>query len=218
MTAVAAARRTWWIVGGVGLVVVAFCTFLVRDGDVSDFEVDVFRAVNDLPDALEAPMTWTQYLGVAVIPFVVAAVAAVLRKWKLMIAALLVYPLKLLVEKVIIKEIVFRARPATSIGDVNLRHASASGPSFPSGHAIIAFALAGILAPYLSRAWRIVAYAIALAVCVSRIYLAAHNPLDVVAGAAAGLMIAAGLNLLLAPTFGLVSERSRRVGDARLNE
>ena len=83
---------------------------------------------------------------------------------------------------------------------------------------MIAFALAGILAPYLSRAWRIVAYAVAVAVCVSRIYLAAHNPLDVVAGAAAGLMIAAGLNLLLVPTFGLVSERSRRVGDARLGE
>ena len=202
---VAAARRTWLIVAGLGLVVVALCTFLVRDGDLSDFEVDVFRAVNDLPDALDAPMTAVQYLGLAVVPFVLAVVAAVLRKWYLMIAALLVYPLKLFVEKVVIKEIVYRARPGTSVGDVNLRDASPTGPSFPSGHAIIAFALAGILAPYLSRAGRIAAYVVAAAVCISRIYLAAHNPLDVIAGAAAGLVIAAGLNLLFAPTFGVVS-------------
>jgi undecaprenyl-diphosphatase len=73
------------------------------------------------------------------------------------------------------------------------------GPSFPSGHAIVAFALAGIVAPYLSRGWRIAAYAGAVAVAFSRIYLAAHNPLDVLAGAAGGLVIAAALNLLLLP-------------------
>jgi undecaprenyl-diphosphatase len=201
----------------VGLVVIAVCTFLVRDGVVSGFEEDVFRAVNDLPDALEAPMTGVQYLGVAVIPFVLAAMAAILRKWYLAIAALLVYPLKLFVEKVILKELVFRARPAVSLGDVHLRHAPATGPSFPSGHAIVAFAIAGILAPYLSRGWRIVAYGVAVAVCFSRIYLAAHNPVDVVAGAAAGLLIAAVLNLLFAPTFGLVSARENvpRTGRAR---
>jgi undecaprenyl-diphosphatase len=80
-----------------------------------------------------------------------------------------------------------------------LRHVPTHGPSFPSGHAIVAFALAGIVAPYLSRRWRIVAYAGAVAVAFSRIYLGAHNPLDVLAGAAGGLVIAAVLNLLLLP-------------------
>ena len=47
--------------------------------------------------------------------------------------------------------------------------------------------------------WRIVAYVGAVAVAFSRIYLGAHNPLDVLAGAAAGLVIAAVLNLLLLP-------------------
>jgi undecaprenyl-diphosphatase len=53
-----------------------------------------------------------------------------------------------------------------------------------------------------------VAYVGALAVAFSRIYLAAHNPVDVLAGAAAGLVIAAVLNLLLAPEH--ASQRSRR--------
>jgi undecaprenyl-diphosphatase len=199
---VTASRVLWAAIAVVGVIVIAVC-----DGIVSDFERDVFHAINDLPDALEAPMVGVQYLGVAVVPFGVAIVAAVLRKWQLVIAAVLVYPLKLVLEKVVLKEIVYRGRPGATVDDAILRHAPARGPSFPSGHAIIAFALAGIIAPYLSRGWRIVAYVIALAVAFSRVYLGAHNPLDVVAGAAGGLLIAAALNLLLAPGFGVFGHR-----------
>lgn len=209
MKSVTAARRTWLVVGGLALVVVALCTFIVRDGVVSSFERDVFHAINDLPDAFETPMVGVQYLGVAVVPIAVALIAAVMRKWRLAIAALLVYPLKIFVEKVVLKEIVYRSRPGTSVPDAVLRHAPAHGPSFPSGHAIIAFAVAGILTPYLSRGWRILAYGLAVAVSISRVYLGAHNPVDVVAGAAGGLVIAAGLNLLFAPEFGLVGRSAR---------
>jgi membrane-associated phospholipid phosphatase len=178
---------------------VVVCVLLVSDGDVSSVERSVFRSINDLPDALESSMVGVQYAGVALVPFVVAAIAAVLRKWRLAVAAILVYPLKLVVEKVVLKEIVYRGRPGTTEPDATLRHVPSHGPSFPSGHAIVAFALAGIVAPYLSRGWRIVAYAGAVAVAFSRIYLGAHNPIDVLAGAASGLLIAAALNLLLLP-------------------
>jgi membrane-associated phospholipid phosphatase len=191
--------RTWVTTGVISLGVVALCTALVSDGRVSSAEQSVFRAINELPDVLENPMVGVQYLGVAIVPFLVAAVALVLRRWRLAVAAVLVYPLKLVVEKVVLKELVYRGRPGTTEPDVMLRHVPAHGPSYPSGHAIVAFALAGILAPYLSRAWRVVAYAIALAVAFSRIYLGAHNPLDVLAGAASGMLIAAALNLVLLP-------------------
>jgi len=194
-----ASVKTWSITGVISLGVVVLCTILVRDGVVSSTEQSVFRSINDLPDALETPMVAVQYSGVAFVPFLVAAVAAVMRKWRLVIAALLVYPLKLLVEKVVLKEIVYRARPGTNEPDAVLRHVPAHGPSFPSGHAIVAFALAGIVAPYLTRGWRIVAYVAALAVAFSRMYLGAHNPLDVLAGAAAGLLLASVLNLVLLP-------------------
>jgi undecaprenyl-diphosphatase len=144
-------------------------------------------------------MVGVQYAGVAVVPFVIAAVAACFRKWRLAVLALLVYPAKLLVEKVIIKELVDRSRPGQTIPDPIVRHAPTHGPSFPSGHAIIAFAVAGIVAPYLSRGWQIFAWVFATAVAFSRIYLAAHNPLDVLAGAAAGLVIAGVFNLVAGP-------------------
>jgi undecaprenyl-diphosphatase len=205
--------RTWTITGAISLGIVVLCTILVRDGVVSSTERSVFNAINGLSDGLETPMVGVQYAGVAFVPFLVAAIAAVMRKWRLMIAALLVYPLKLLVEKVVIKEIVYRGRPGTNEPDAVLRHVPAHGPSFPSGHAIVAFALAGIAAPYLTRGWRIVAYLGALAVAFSRIYLGAHNPLDIVAGAAGGLLIAAVLNLVLLPRNS--SSRSARTVPAR---
>src|SRR5215218_5636212 len=100
-----ASVKTWSITGAVSLGVVVICTILVRDGVVSSPEQSVFRSINDLPDALETPMVAVQYAGVAFVPFVVASIAAVLGKWRLVIAALLVYSLKLLVEKVVLKEI-----------------------------------------------------------------------------------------------------------------
>ena len=65
--------RTWTATGLISLGVVVVCVLLVSDGDVSSTERWVFRAVNDLPDALESPMVGVQYAGVAIVPFVVAA-------------------------------------------------------------------------------------------------------------------------------------------------
>ena len=71
------------------------------------------------------------------------------------------------------------------------------GLSFVSEHAIITFAIAGLLALVLPRRWAVVAFVLAILNAVARVYLGAHNPLDVVGGAAVGLAIAAVLDLLL---------------------
>jgi undecaprenyl-diphosphatase len=71
------------------------------------------------------------------------------------------------------------------------------GLSFTSGHAIITFAIAGLLVLVLPRGWGVVAFVLATCNAVARVYLGAHNPLDVVGGAAIGLMIAAVLDLIL---------------------
>jgi membrane-associated phospholipid phosphatase len=91
----------------------------------------------------------------------------------------------------VIKGIVDRSRPPEAIGFDALVGVPGS-PSFPSGHAMSAFAVAGaiaLLAPRLR--WPVLGLASLIAF--SRVYLGVHFWIDVLAGAALGLAIGVGL-------------------------
>jgi glycosyltransferase 2 family protein len=181
---------------GVGLGVLGIGMLLVRDGKVSGAEEAVFRAVNDLPEALY-PVLWPfQQAGALFVGPLVALVALLLRRYRLAWAALAATVLKLVLERAV-KGVASRQRPGTSIGgDIHLRgDVSAHGESFVSGHAVLICALATIVSPYLPGRWKIVPWAIAGMVLVTRVYVAAHNPLDVICGAGLGLAIGGLLNL-----------------------
>jgi membrane-associated phospholipid phosphatase len=178
------------------LAVFAACALVVADGRVGPVERAVFDAVNRLPDWLYGPMLLFQYLGVLAMPLVVAVGALAWRRWRLAGALVLVVPLKLALERVA-KLLVERERPGTTVPDAILRGVPSAGLSFTSGHAIITFAIAGLLVLVLPRRWGILAFVLATCNAVARVYLGAHNPLDVVGGAAIGLAIAAGLDLVL---------------------
>lgn len=182
----------------VGLLVLAAGAFVVRNGTVSGVEEAVLTAVNDLPGALY-PVAWPfQQIGALLVGPVVAVVALVLRKYRLAIAALVVTVLKLVTERAV-KAVVSRQRPGTSVGpDVELRgDVSRVGESFVSGHAVLVAALAGVVSPYLPGRWKIIPWALVGAVMFGRVYVGAHNPLDVVCGAALGIAIAGAVNLVL---------------------
>jgi membrane-associated phospholipid phosphatase len=129
-------------------------------------------------------------------PLIVALGALALRRWRLAAALVLVVPFKLATERVV-KLLVQRERPGTTVADAILRGVHPAGLSFVSGHAIITFAIAGLLGLVLPRRWAIVGFVLATLNAVARVYLGAHNPLDVVGGAAIGLAIAATLDLVL---------------------
>jgi len=59
--------------------------------------------------------------------------------------------------------------------------------SFPSGHAITAFALAFALAS-LAPKWRIAVWTYAVIIAITRLVLLAHHPSDVLAGALVGIL------------------------------
>jgi glycosyltransferase 2 family protein len=184
-----------WAVAG-GLAVLAAGMVVVRDGDVPGWEADVFEAINGLPGWLN-PVLWPfQQIGAVLVGPLAALVAALLRKWRLAGALLAATVLKLVLERVV-KAIVTRERPGTSIGaDAELRgDVSASGESFVSGHAVMVAAVACLVVPYLPRRWRPVAWVLVGLVMVGRVYVGAHNPLDVVCGAGLGVAIGSALNL-----------------------
>jgi undecaprenyl-diphosphatase len=183
------------VAASAGLVVLVVCGFVVRDGTVGSLERSVFNAINGLPDALTPVMDAVQLLGVLVVGPVVAAVALVLRRWGLAIAALLVTGGKLLAERTV-WELVLRSRPGTSIADAVVRGgAPASGVSFVSGHVVLVTGLAWVITPYLRGRWRILPWVVAAVVSFARIYLGAHAPLDVVGGVGLGLAVGGLTNL-----------------------
>jgi membrane-associated phospholipid phosphatase len=191
-------RRADVVVVTVGLAVLAIGMAIVGDGRVPAWETDLFRTVNDWPEALYPVMWPFQQLGALVVGPVVAAIALFTGRRRLALAALLATATKLVLERGV-KTIVTRERPATSIGfaievrgDVHL-----SGESFVSGHAVLAAALVAVLAPWLPARWRVVAWMAVGVVAVARVYVGAHNPLDMVCGAALGFAIGGSVNLLL---------------------
>ena len=180
-----------------GIVGLALCMVIVRNGDVSDLEKSVFATVNGLPDALRIPMWLFQIFGSLAFVAVAAVAAFATRRRRVGLALILAIPLKLAFEWWVVKALVERERPFLALPDAVIREVNSSPLGFPSGHAIFAFILAGLLAPYLSRRATVIVYSLAAMNSLARVYLGAHLPLDVVAGAALGIAIAAGLNLMV---------------------
>ncbi|HET9608592.1 MAG TPA: phosphatase PAP2 family protein [Acidimicrobiales bacterium] len=184
------------IAAAAGLVVLTAGILVVRDGAVPAWERSTFEAVNGLPGWLY-PVLWPfQQLGVVVWGPVLALAAAVARRYRLAWALVAVTVAKLVSERVV-KAVVTRERPGTSIGpDAELRgDVHVAGESFVSGHAVMVAAIACLVVPYLPRRWRPLGWLLVVAVMVGRVYVGAHNPLDVVCGAALGVAIGSGLNL-----------------------
>jgi membrane-associated phospholipid phosphatase len=125
-----------------------------------------------------------------------ALVAALTRRFRLAVGILLGGLATYYLAKVV-KDIVVRGRPGSLLSDVELRGAGALGRGFISGHAAVVTFIAVLAWPWLGRRMRIAVAAVVVVVCVTRVYVGAHLPLDVVGGAAFGLAIAGVVRLLL---------------------
>ena len=83
-------------------------------------------------------------------------------------------------------------------GDVTcgiFRKVPLASDSFPSGHAIIADAIVVFPLLSLNRAWRITVVCLNGSVLMARVYLRAQDSLEVVGGAAVGVVVGCLLNL-----------------------
>jgi membrane-associated phospholipid phosphatase len=180
-------------------VVVLFLSALFVDrGSVTDWEVSVFRSINDLPAFLEPPIALVMQLGnYLVVPFV-AAVALILRRYRLAFDFAFAGTVAWLFAK-LIKSSIERGRPVELLADVVVRGDPATGYGYISGHAAVAASLAAVISPYVSRRTQVILWALAFVVGFARIYVGVHLPLDVVGGTAVGWAVGSLVHFLLGP-------------------
>jgi membrane-associated phospholipid phosphatase len=121
--------------------------------------------------------------------FLVAGVAYHERRWVSYAVSMSIAGLTAGLVVQLVKLIVGRARPELWLGHAH--YAPGSSTSFPSGHTVGAFALAGVLV-FASRNWplRVIAFLLASAVGLSRVLAFRHWMSDVTASAVIGLLAA----------------------------
>lgn len=176
------------IASGVGLLVVA--AVLVSDPPAA-WEEALFRAFNDLPHNVEAGLWLLQQMGsVVVLPFVAFVLWRMTRRWQPPVALVATGFLLGWLGAKVIKAWVSRGRPGAIMDDVILGFdVPIAEVGFPSGHAVLAFTLVAAFFPYLGRRGRVAAVAVAVLVAMTRVYVGAHLPLDVIGGAGFGVAI-----------------------------
>ncbi|MGH9265383.1 MAG: phosphatase PAP2 family protein [Acidimicrobiales bacterium] len=185
-------RDVLWLVAGA--VILLLSALPVDEHSLSGAERSVFGAMNQIPGVPFAPVWLLMQAGnVAAVP-VAAGAAAVVRRFRLAVGLLAAGALAYAGAKVV-KQFITRGRPSTLVDDVEFHGAVAHGLGFVSGHAAVAVTLVAVAFPYLGRRGRWLAGGLALFVCVARVYVGAHLPLDVVGGAALGLLVGAAVRL-----------------------
>jgi len=179
-----------------GVVVLTGSVVAAGGATIPPAEARVFRAVNGLPNWLFAPLWLPMQLGNLVVGTVAGLlVALLLGEWRLAVAVLVAVVLKLVVERVVrhrmAGHLAVRQRPGTSEPGAVLRGGDvpAVGPSFPSGHVILVAAVTCAVVDLLPGSWGWVVFALPALVMLGRVYVGAHNPLDVTAGLGAGLLV-----------------------------
>jgi membrane-associated phospholipid phosphatase len=208
-------NEAWLGRNSVGLVLglaLFVATALVASGGLAPGERALFVAVNSLPDVLYALIWPFMQYGVFLTIPVLTVVALLLRRFRLA-AAMASAGVGVYMLARVVKELVHRGRPEALIGHVQARETfAAHSLGYPSGHAAVASALAVVMTPYL-RGWvKLVPAALAVIVCIGRMYVGAHTPLDLIGGAAIGASAGSLANILVG-----VPEESRPSGADELS-
>jgi len=160
----------------------------VRRDHVGPGEAAAFRAINGLPGWLYPPAWLVMQLGtLGAAP--AAAGAAWLARDRELAGRLLAGGTSAWALSKVVKRLVGRPRPAILLPDIRRHGREAAGLGYLSGHAGVAVALGAAALPRVNPVSRALILGTVPAVGLTRIYVGAHLPLDVVGGAALGLAI-----------------------------
>lgn len=201
-----------------GLLVFLFGWLVVRGG-VGSLETYVFRFFNELPAFLAPIMVAISLFGTIGFVFVAALLSLFRRHYAHATKFLLAGVFAWLVVKWL-KTYAIRARPSEILPNVQLREKLDSVIGYPSGHAAVVTALGVVAYMYVPKRYHRFITLIIIAVCISRLYLGMHLPMDVIGGFGVGLAIGSSLNFLFGDTRGkFVSTKllKRKLNSLHLN-
>ncbi len=180
-----------------GTAALLFTALAARGNQVSACEERTFRAINGLPDALYPPGWVVMQLGTLGAAPATAGAAWLAGDRRLAGRLLAGGSVTWLLAKGV-KRVVGRDRPASLLPGTRSRGAGAAGLGYLSGHAGVAFALGAAALPRLNGPGRVLVLGATPTVALTRVYVGAHLPLDIVGGAALGLAVEAGRAMLTA--------------------
>ena len=183
----------------VGLGLTGFAVRGASGDEIPAAEQRLFHRINGWPDWLLYVLWLPMQLGNLVVGALWGlATAWAVGSWDIAIATAVAVPLKFVGEKVVrhqlAGQLAVRQRPATSIPGARRRGGDVpeSGPSFPSGHVIMVATIGLVIAEGTWPTWSWAPVLAIAAVMLGRVYVGAHNPLDVVCGLGVGI-VAGGL-------------------------
>jgi undecaprenyl-diphosphatase len=163
-----------------------------RRNVVPAYEERIFRAANDAPEAIRAPVRTLMQAGtLGTIP-AAALVAAVVGRRRLATSILIGGSIAWFGAK-LAKPYGGRPRPAALLDDVAIREPITGDLGWVSGHAAVATTLAFTLGDTLPRWTTPILAGVVVATGYGRMYVGAHLPADIVGGVGLGMLISAAL-------------------------
>jgi glycosyltransferase 2 family protein len=174
---------------------------LIVSGGIGDLELYLFRFFNGLPDFLSPIFVLISLFGTIGFVIVTTFIAVLRRHYSHAIKFLLAGGFAWFITKWL-KTFEYRLRPSELLPNVNLREQLDSIIGYPSGHAAVVTAIGVVAYMYTPKILHpFITWTIIL-VCISRLYLGMHLPMDVIGGYGVGLAIASAFNYMFGDTQG----------------
>lgn len=188
---------TSWVLASVSALVIATSYWLALQPEAAAVQTGFVKWINDPPQPLGTLLAVTNTLFR---PLPLAVVALILfgwimfttrgqSRWEALRATAIGLALAELITQ-ILKQAAGQTRPTSSIPELD-DHGYPKDPfgnAYPSAHTSVVVGLVTALWPWLTWSQRVSGVAVAALVALNRLYIGAHWPVDVVGGAAIGLL------------------------------
>ena len=188
---------TAWVLAALSVIVLGTSYWLALQPGAAAVQTPFVKWINDPPPPLGTLLAVTNLLFR---PAPLAVVALLLfgwmmltargdSRWEVLRAIVIGFALAEVVAQSL-KRVAAQSQPTASIPglDVHGYPKDPYGNAYPSAHTSVVVALVTALWPWLTWPQRVVGVTVAALVALNRLYIGAHWPIDVVGGAAIGLL------------------------------